>query len=96
MDDLTQAGFRQHLDGLSMESKLFATNPEDATAFGRDNYHFDAVPFHLIGVRVPTAIAEQFEWLTLDSKLAVNVSRNLLPLLNRHAIVCEITPMPMR
>jgi hypothetical protein len=96
LNDLEQAGFRQHPDGLSMESKLFATSPEDATAFGRDNYRFDAVPFHLIEVRVPTVIAEQFEWLTLDFKLAVNVSRDLLMLLNRHAIVREITPMPMR
>ena len=96
LDDLAQAGFRQQPDGLSMESKLFATSAEDAAAFGRDNFRFDEVPFYLIAVRVPTAIAEQFEWLTLDFKLAVNVSRDLFPLLNRHAIVREIMAMPMR
>ena len=96
LDDVAQVGFRQHPDGLSRESKLFATSSGDAAAFGRDNYRFDEVPFHLIEVCLPTAIAEQFEWLTLDFKLAVNDSRDLLPLLNHHAIVREITPMPMR
>ncbi len=61
LDDLALAGFRQHPDGLSMESKLFATTPEDAAAFGRDHFRFDEVPFHLIDVQVPTSIAEQFE-----------------------------------
>lgn len=96
LDDLARAGFRQHPDGLSLESKLFSTRPEDAARFGRDNFRFDEVPFHLIEVRVPTVIAEQFEWLTLDFKPAVNVSRGLLSLLNHHAMIREITPIPMK
>ncbi|ETW93545.1 hypothetical protein [Candidatus Entotheonella palauensis] len=96
LDDLALAGFRQHPEGLSFEAKLFATSPEDAARFGRDNFHFDEVPFHVIEMRVPTTIAEQFEWLTLDFKPAVSVSGELLPLLNRHAMVREITPISMR
>lgn len=96
LDDLVQAGFRQHADGLSLESKLFATSPADAAKFGRDNFRFDEVPFHIIAVQVPTAIADQFEKLTLDFKSAVNVSRDMLPLLNEHATVLEITPIPTR
>ena len=96
LDDMAQAGFRQHPDDLSLESKLFATSPEDAARFGRDNFRFDEVPFHIIEVQVPTSIANQFEKLTLDFKPAVNVSRDVLPLLNEHATVREITPIPTR
>ena len=96
LDDITQAGFRQHPEALSLESKLFATSPEDAARFGRDNFRFDEVPFHVIEVQMPTSIAEQFEKLTLDFKSAVNVSRDMLPLLNEHATVLEITPIPTR
>ena len=96
LDDLAQAGFRQHSDGLSLESKLFATSLDDAARFGRDNFRFDEVPFHIIEVQVPTSIADQFEKLTLDFKSAVNVSRDMLSLLNEHATVREITPIPTR
>jgi hypothetical protein len=34
--------------------------------------------------------------LTLDFKLTVNVPRDMLPLLNQHATVREITPIPTR
>lgn len=88
--------YRQHPNGLSLESKLFATNPEDAARFGWDNFHFDEVPFHIIEVQVPTSVADQFEKLTLDFKPAVNVSRDVLPLLNQHATVREIMPIPTR
>lgn len=96
LDDLALAGFRQHPEGLSFEAKLFATRPEDAARFGRDNFRFDEVPFHIIEVQVSTPIAEQFEWLTLDFKSAVSVPKELLPLLNRHAVVREIMPIPIR
>jgi hypothetical protein len=96
LDDITQVGFRQHPDSLSLESKLFATSLEDAARFGRDNFRFDKVPFHLIEVRVPTSIVDQFERVMLDFKPAVNVARELLPLLNRHAIVREVTYIPLR
>ncbi len=96
LDDIAQAGFRQHPNSLSLESKLFATSPEDAASFGRDNFRFDNVPFHLIEARMPTAIAEQFEPLLLDFKPAVNVPRELLPLLNQHVTVRELTPIPTR
>jgi hypothetical protein len=96
LDDIAQAGFRQHPDGLSLESKLFATSPEDASRFGRDNFRLDEVPFHLIEVQVPAAVVDQFEQLTLDFKLAVSVSREELSLLNRHATVREIISIPMR
>ena len=96
LDDIAQAGFRQHPNSLSLESKLFATSPEDAARFGRDNFRFDEVPFHIIEVQMPTSIAEQFEKLTLDFKPAVNVPRDMLPLLNQHATVREITPIPTR
>ena len=96
LDDIAQAGFRQRPDSLSLESKLFAISPEDAARFRRDNFRFDAVPFHLIEVLVPTSIADQFEKLTLDFKPAVNVSRDMLPLLNQHATVREITSIPTR
>jgi hypothetical protein len=46
LDDIAQVGFRQHPNSLSLESKLFATSPEDAARFGRDNFRFDEVPFH--------------------------------------------------
>ena len=45
---------------------------------------------------MPTSIAEQFEKLTLDFKLAVNVPRDMLPLLKQHTTVREITPIPTR
>ena len=96
LDDIVRAGFRQHPNSLSLESKLFATSPEDAARFGRDNFRFDEVPFHVIEVQMPTSIAEQFEKLTLDFKPAVNVSRAMLPLLNQHATVREIIPIPTR
>lgn len=96
LDDIAQYGFRQHPHSLSLESKLFATSPEDAARFGQDNFRFDKVPFHIIAVQIPTWIAEQFEKLTLDFKPAVNVSRDMLSLLNEHATVREITPIPMR
>jgi len=96
LDDIAQAGFRQHPHGLSLESKLFATSPEDAASFGRDNFRFDEVPFHIIEVHMPTAIAEQFEKVTLDFKPAVNVPRDMLPVLNQHATVREITLIPTR
>jgi hypothetical protein len=96
LDDIAQVGFRQHPDSLSLEAKLFATSPEDAARFGRDNFCFDEVPFHIIEVQVPTSIADQFETLTLDFKPAVSVARDLLSLLNQHATVREITPIPMR
>ena len=48
LDDIAQAGFRQHPNSLSLESKLFATSPEDAARFGRDNFRFDEVLFHII------------------------------------------------
>ena len=41
LDDIAQAGFRQHPNSQSLESKLFATSPEDAARFGRDNFRFD-------------------------------------------------------
>jgi len=73
LDDIAQAGFRQHPEGLSLESKLFATSPEDAARFGRDNFRLDEVPFHLIEVQVPASVVDQFETLTLDFKIAVSV-----------------------
>ena len=96
LEDIVQAGFRQHPDSLSLEAKLFATSPENAARFGRDNFRFDEVPFHLIEVQMPTSIAEQCEKLTLDFKPAVNVPRDMLPLLNQHATVREIMPIPTR
>ena len=96
LDDIAQAGFRQHPNSLSLESKLFATSPEDATRFGWDNFRFDEIPFHISEVQMPTSVAEQFEKLTLDFKPAVNVPRDMLPLLNQHTAVREITPIPTR
>lgn len=96
LDDIAQAGLRQHPNSLCLESKLFATSPEDAARFGRDNFRFDEVPFHIVEVQILTSIAEQFEKLMLDFKPAVNVPRDMLPLLNQHAIVQEITPIPTR
>jgi hypothetical protein len=96
LDDIAQAGVRQHPNSLSLESKLFATSPEDAARLGRDNFRFDEVPFHIIAVQMPTAIAAQFEKLTLDFKPTVNVPRDMLPLLKQHATVREITPIPTR
>lgn len=96
LDDIVQTGFRQHPDGFSLESKLFATSSEDAARFGRDNFRFDRVPFHIIEVQVPTAIADQFEKLTLDLKPALSISRDMLLLFNQHATVREITPIPTR
>jgi hypothetical protein len=96
LDDIAQVGFRQHPGGRSLESKLFATSLENAARFGQDNFRFDKVPFHLIEVRVPAAIVDQFERVMLDFKPAVHVARELLTLLNRHAMVREITPIPLR
>jgi hypothetical protein len=93
LDDIAQAGFRQHPESLSLE---VATSPEDAARFGRDNFCFDEIPFHIIEVQVPISIADQFEQLTLDFKSAVSVSRDWLPLLNEHATVRELTSIPMR
>ena len=88
--------FWDYMSEKSLESKLFATSPEDAARFGRDSFRFDEVPFHIIEVQVPTQIADRFEQLTLDFKPAVNVSRELLSLLNHYATVREITPIPTR
>jgi len=96
LDDIVQTGFRQHPDGFSLESKFFATSSEDAARVGRDHFRFDRVPFHIIEVQVPTAIADQFEKLTLDLKSALSISRDMLPLFNQHATVREITPIPTR
>ena len=96
LDDIAQVGFRQHPQSLSLESKLFATSPEDAARFGRDNFRFDNVPFHLIEAHIPLTIVEQCEPLLLDFKPAVNVPRELLPVLNQHATVREFTPIPTR
>jgi hypothetical protein len=54
------------------------------------------VPFHIIEVQVPIAIADQFEHLTLDLKPALSISRDMLSLLNQHATIREITPIPTR
>ena len=68
-------------------------------AFGRLNYRLDALigmdnPFYILETRVPSALAAQFEVYTLDAMRAVYVLEDLLPQLNRHSIVSEITVIP--
>lgn len=89
-EDIGRVGFRQKPDGSSLESKQFATTAEDAARFGRDNFRLDHTPFHVIEVHVPRFVTDQFERLLLDAKLSVNVSRELLQLLNRHATITDI------
>jgi hypothetical protein len=101
LDDLTNfGGLRQKPDGLSYEGKLFATSAEDAAHFGRMNYRLDITigldnPFHVIEVSVPEALKHRFEFRTLDFMPAVYVTEDLLPLLNRLAIIREIPVIPL-
>ena len=101
LNDLTNfGGLRQKPDGLSYEGKLFATSAEDAAHFGRINYRLDIIigldnPFHVIEVSVPEALMHRFEFRTLDFMPAVYVIEDLLPLLNRHAIIREISVVPL-
>lgn len=100
LDDVASfGGFRQKTDGFSYEGKLFATRIQDTAAFGRINYRLDASigmdnPFYVLETRVPSALTAQFEVHTLDSMLAVYVSEDLLPLLNRYSVISEITAIP--
>jgi hypothetical protein len=97
LNDLTNfGGLRQKPDRLSYEGKLFATSAEDAAHFGRINYRLDIIigldnPFHVIEVSVPEALMHRFEFRTVDFMPAVYVIADLLPLLNRHAIIREIS-----
>ena len=101
LDDLMNfGGLRQKPDGLSYEGKLFATSAEDAAHFGRINYRLDIIigldnPFHVIEVSVPEALMHRFEFRTVDFMPAVYVIADLLPLLNRHAIIREISVVPL-
>ena len=101
LDDLTNfGGLRQKPDGLSYEGKRFATSAEDAAHFGRINYRLDIIigldnPFHVIEVSVPEALMHRFEFRTLDFMPAVYVTEDLLPLLNRLAIIHEIPVIPL-
>ena len=101
LNDLTTfGGLRQKPDGLSYESKLFATSAKDAAYFGRINYRLDIIigldnPFHIIEVSVPQFLIHRFEFRTLDFMPVVYVTEDLLPLLNRHAIIHEIPVIPL-
>lgn len=101
LNDLTNfGGLRQKPDGLSYEGKLFATSAEDAAHFGRINYRLDIIigldnPFHVIEVSVPEALMHRFEFRTVDFMPAVYVIEDLLPLLNRHVIIREISVVPL-
>jgi hypothetical protein len=101
LNDVTNfGGLRQKPDGLSYEGKLFATSAEDAAHFGRINYRLDIIigldnPFHVIEVSVPEALMHRFEFRTVDFMPAVYVIADLLPLLNRHAIIREISVVPL-
>jgi hypothetical protein len=101
LNDLTNfGGLRQKPDRLSYEGKLFATSAEDAAHFGRINYRLDIIigldnPFHVIEVSVPEALMHRFEFRTVDFMPAVYVIADLLPLLNRHAIIREISVVPL-
>ncbi len=101
LDDLTNfGGLRQKPDGLSYEGKLFATSAEDAAHFGRINYRLDITigldnPFHVVEVGVPEALMHRFEFRTLDFMPAVYVTEDLLLLLNHHAIIREISVIPL-
>ena len=101
LNDLTNfGGLRQKPDGLSYEGKLFATSAEDAAHFGRINYRLDIIigldnPFHVIEVSVPEALMHRFEFRTVDFMPAVYVIADLRPLLNRHAIIREISVVPL-
>jgi hypothetical protein len=93
-------GLRQKPDGLSYEGKLFATSAEDAAHFGQINYRLDITigldhPFHVIEVSVPEALMHRFEFRTLDFMPAVYVIEDLLPLLNSHARIREISVVPL-
>lgn len=100
LDDVASVGgFRQKPDGSSYEGKLFATRIEDTAAFGRINYRLDSAigldhPFYVLETRVPGALAAYFEVHTLDGMRAVYVPEALLPRLNRHSTVSEITAIP--
>lgn len=101
LDDITHfGGLRQKPDGLSYEGKLFATSAEDAAHFGRMNYRLDTTigldnPFHVVEVNVPEALMRHFALQILDFMPAVYVAEELLPLLNRHAIIREIAVIPL-
>ena len=52
-------------------------------------------PFHVIEVSVPEALMHRFEFRTVDFMPAVYVIEDLLPLLNSHAIIREISVVPL-
>lgn len=101
LDDITNfGGLRQRPDGLSYEGKLFATSAEDAAHFGRINYRLDSTigldnPFHVVEASVSEALMRYCEFRTLDFMPAVYVTADLLPLLNRHAIIRDIPVIPL-
>ena len=101
LNDVTHfGGLRQKPDRLSYEGKLFATSAEDAAHFGQINYRLDITigldhPFHVIEVSVPEALMHRFEFRTLDFMPAVYVIEDLLPLLNSHARIREISVVPL-
>ena len=64
------------------------------------NYRLDITigldnPFHVVEVSMPEALMHRFEFRTLDFMQAVYVTEDLLPLLNRHAIIREIPVIPL-
>jgi hypothetical protein len=101
LDDIINfGGLRQRPGGLSYEGKLFATSAEYAASFGRINYRLDTTigldnPFHIIEANVPEALMRHFEFRILDFMPAVYVAEDLLPLLNRHAVISEIAVIPL-
>ena len=88
-------GLRGKPERGTYESKLFASSSVDAARFGRDNFQLDSEPFHLIEVKVPEALTEQLEYLILDAKSAINVSREVLPELNKHALIQKLPLIPL-
>lgn len=79
MDDIAKNGFRALGGQNGYETgKLFATTVEDAAKFGKNNFHFDKIPNHIVKVTVPNSVMKDAYKFRPDGMDAVSISTDSL------------------
>lgn len=75
--DIAANGFRTVPGGYET-GKLFATNLNDATTFGKNNFKFDGLPNTLLEVSVPNSVMKSSFGFTADGMKAISIPADLL------------------
>ena len=76
--DMAANGVRNVSTGYET-GKLFATSPQDAAQFGKNNFGLDGVPNTVVEVKVPNAVMKTATTIEADGMKALSIPTQQLP-----------------